>query len=397
VLFNKKLTFRITGKVLKVVLKLLVHWESVILKLPVYMTREALIVIPGFDAKEFGFALNRTVDTITNQQSIADVSKIPTPDNPNLQRLEVTFSNSDQKKQIDIYEVFWGDIIQKNYSEDVPVWKSIVFGLELIFFWFFSPIWKAAYKNKWMFTGIAFSGLIITFWYISIIGIFISAFDSTNIIGSLEALIDGNDQNWEDRRMGITREEVTRLVSVLFTEIFLVAGLIIGLFPKLRSLILRVSGFSMKFIKSQMVRDDVKNRVQFQMNAIHKNEYDRVTFFAHSLGVIPTLDFLSRYDSIHDNKIRLITIGSPVSFLANKAQVFLKHAEAVKDNPKVVEWADYFSKADWLCSYESLGEPGDRIFSQKISMDSSWLNRMSTAPHLAYFNHSVVVEKLISD
>lgn len=361
------------------------------------MTKEALIVIPGFDAKEFGFALNRTVENINNQQSIADVSKIPTPENPNMQRLEVTFSNSEEKKQIDIYEVFWGDIIEKNSIQEVTVWKKVIFGLELMFFWFFSPIWKAALKNKWMFTGIAFSGIIITFWYISIMGVFISALDSTEVLNQLKSIFIEEAHDEESMRMGLSVQELPRLVSVFFTEIFLIAGLIIGLFPSTMSLILRVSGFSMKFIKSQMVRDDVKNRVQFQMNAIHKNEYDRVTFFAHSLGVIPTLDFLAGYDSIHENKIRCITIGSPVSFLANKAKVFLEHAESVQKNPKVVEWADYFSRADWLCSYKSLGEPGDRIFSQQIAMDSSWTNRMSTTAHLAYFTHSVVIEKLISD
>jgi hypothetical protein len=361
------------------------------------MTREALIVIPGFDAKEFGFALNRTIDSINNQQSIADVSKIPTPENPNMQRLELTFYNSEEKKQIDLYEVFWGDIIEKNSSQEITVWRKVIFGLELMFFWFFSPIWKAAYKNKWMFTGIAFSGIIITFWYISILGVFISALDSTESLNELKEIFMEKVPNEEKMRMGLSVEELPRLISVLFTEIFLIAGLVIGLFPTVMSLILRVSGFSMRFIKSQMVRDDVKNRVQFQMHAIQKDQYDRITFFAHSLGVISALDFLSNYHSIHDNKIRLITIGSPVSFLANKAKVLSENAEAVKNNPIVVEWADYFSKEDWLCSYESLGNPGDRIFSQQLSVDSSWLRRMSTAPHLSYFNHSVVVEKLISD
>lgn len=363
------------------------------------MKKEALLVIPGFDAKEFGFALNRTINSISNQQSIADISKVPTPENPNMQRLEVTMCDSGEKKQIDIYEVFWGDIIQKNYSDDVPVWKKVIFGLELIFFWFFSPIWKAAYKNKWMFTGITFSGLIITFWYISIIGVFISALDSTQVLDALKtAFTERPAMDEESMRMGLSVEELPRLVSKFFTEIFLFAGLIIGLFPSLMSLILRVSGFSMKFIKSQMVRDDVKNRVHYQMNAINKSDdYDRVTFFAHSLGVIPTIDFLSNYESIHNKNIRCVTVGSPVSFLSNKAKIFRTHINEVINNPQVNEWADFFSKGDWLCSYESIGKKGDRIYSQEIHMDTSWANRMSTAPHLAYFNHSVVIEKLLQD
>jgi hypothetical protein len=41
------------------------------------MTKEALLVIPGFDSKEVGLAMNRTVDSISNQQSIADITKFP--------------------------------------------------------------------------------------------------------------------------------------------------------------------------------------------------------------------------------------------------------------------------------------------------------------------------------
>ena len=362
------------------------------------MTKEALIVIPGFDSREVGFALNRVVDKISSEQSVATVNKIHTPENPNMQSLEVTFFDSGQKKQIDVYEVFWGDIIHQNYTEDVPVWKKMVFGLELIFFWFFSPIWKASYKNKWMFAGITFSGIIITFWYISIIGVFISALDSTQVLDSIKAIFMEAPSDEDSMRMGLSVKELPRLVSKFFTEIFLIAGVIIGFFPTLRSLILKVSGFSMKFIKSQLVRDDVKNRIMSQMNAIHQaGGYDRVTLFAHSLGVIPTLDFLSDYNSVHERKIRCVTIGSAVSFFSNKAKIFREHVNATMNNPKVTEWADYFSKADWLCSYESIGEPGDRVFSKEIKMDSSWLNKMSTKPHKDYFNHSVVMEKLISD
>jgi hypothetical protein len=290
-----------------------------------------------------------------------------------MQRLEITICDTGAKKQLDIYEVYRGDIILKNYSDDLPVWKKVIFGLELIFFWFFSPIWKAAYKNKWMFTGIAFSGLIITFWYISIVGIFISALDSTHVLDSLKTgFTETAPLTEEAMRMGLSVNQLPKLVSNLFTEIFLIAGVVIALFPSLLSLILRVAGFCMKFMKSKMARDDVKNRVQSQMNAVNKNDdYYRVTFFAHSLGVIPTIDFLSNYDSVQNKNIRLITFGSQVSFLANKAKVLRQHAKDVKNNQLITEWADYFSKGDWLCSYESLGEEGSRVFSKEINIDSS--------------------------
>lgn len=355
------------------------------------MTKEALIVVPGIDSKEVGFALNRMVDSLTNEQSVATVNKIPTPEQPNLERLEFTDNVTEEKRIIDIYEVFWGDVILKNYKEDSPVWQKVIFGIELIVFWFFSPIWKAATKNKWMFTGITFSGLIITFWYFSILGVFISALDAAELFDVFKHKLTEEEQ----LLMG-TKKEYARVVNSFFTKVFAISGVVIGLIPSLMSMILRVSGFSMKFIKNPMVRDDVKGRIQLQMNAIQKDDdYQRVTFLSHSLGVVPTLDFLASFNNQTNKRIRFITIGSPVSFMSTKAKIFRQHANEVLENQHLDEWVDFFSREDWLCSYESLGEEGQRVHSEEIQMDSSWLSRMSTAPHLGYFTHSKVIEKLI--
>ena len=75
-----------------------------------------------------------------------------------MERIEITLEDTGEQKQIDIYEVFWGDVINKNYSPDLPIFKKVIFGLELILFWLISPIWKGARKNTWMFIGICFSG-----------------------------------------------------------------------------------------------------------------------------------------------------------------------------------------------------------------------------------------------
>jgi hypothetical protein len=363
------------------------------------MIKEALIVIPGLDSKEVGFALNRVVENITNQQSLATVNKISTPENPNMERIEITLEDTGEQKQIDIYEVFWGDVINKNYSPDLPIFKKVIFGLELILFWLISPIWKGARKNTWMFIGICFSGLLLVAWYISIVGIFISAVDSTEIVDSLKAAFFDRPVAEEDHmRMGLSFKELPKLVSTFFTELFLVIGIVLGLFPATLNLILRVSGFCMKFIKSKLLRDDVKNRIQSQMNAICKDpSYDRVTVFSHSLGVAPALDFLSTYENPSNKRIRSITVGGAISFLSHKTPIFKKYIDDCVTNNHIEEWQDYFSKEDWLCSYKSINEYGDRFNSENLEMDSSWMHRFSTTNHKKYFEHSTVIEKLIKD
>jgi len=314
-----------------------------------------------------------------------------------MKSIEVTYEATGEKKRIDIYEVYWGDIIEKNYSDDVTIFKKFFFGLELIFFWIFSPIWKAAYKNKWMFIGIVFSGLLVTFWFISVIGILISALDSAEVLDTIKYVFHDPPLE-EEIRMGLSFKEAPKLVSDFFTKLFVVVGVVLSLFPGVIALILKVSGFSMKFIKSQIIRDGVKKRLAAMANAIGRdNSYSSITFFAHSLGVIPLIHFISDYENYGNKNIRCITVGSPVSFLMNKTPLFKEYIVNSLKNIHVTAWYDFFSKEDWLCSYDSVKKYGDRFDSEEISMDTSWTSRLSTKPHKAYFNHSKVIKKLIAD
>ena len=360
------------------------------------MNKEAIVVIPGFDAKEVGFALSRVIDKVSTQQSIAHVGKLGTPDTPNMESLEVTFYDDDSKKQIDVYEVFWADIINENYSDDQPLYKKVIFGLELIRFWFISSIWKAALKNKWMFIGVCFSGLIITLWYISILGIFASVLDESTSL--LDFMKDSKEFVTIQDVSGETKKIAPKFFHPIVTQVFLGIGIIIGLIPGLIALILKVSGFTMKFIKSDLVRDDVKNRVVAQMNSIARNsEYTRVTFLAHSLGAIPTLHFLSNYQNPGGKRIRSITIGAAISFLSHKTKVFTDYFDQCAANEHIEEWADFYSREDWLCSYKSIDDVREGFTSEELRLDSSWLSRISPKVHSMYFDHSQLIEKIIKD
>ena len=316
-----------------------------------------------------------------------------------MQSVEVTFEGSGEQKRIDIYEVFWGDIISKNYSSDLPILKKVIFGLELVLFWLISPIWKGALKNTWMFLGICFSGILLIGWYVSIVGVFLSAVDNTEIMESVKALFqEAPPVDEESMRMGVSIQELPKLVSNFFTELFIVVGVVLGLFPSVLNLILKVSGFCMKFIKSKLLRDDVKNRIQAQVNAINKDtSYERITLFSHSLGVAPTLDFLSDYENPSNKRIRNITVGGAISFLSYKSSLFNNYIKDNVNNDQIEEWADYFSKEDWLCSYKTINQYGERFSSENLQMDSSWVYRFSTRNHSKYFEHSTVIEKLIEN
>ncbi|GAA4271578.1 hypothetical protein U6A24_13410 [Aquimarina gracilis] len=337
------------------------------------MRNEAIIVIPGLDAREIGYALERVVKKISERQQISDVN-ILGEGNGQKKSVELTFKHTSEKKTIDVFEVFWGDIVNENYSEELPLWKKVIFGLELITFWVFSSVWKGALKNKFLFSAITFSGLIITGWYLSVLGILATAIYNTKFLVEHLALSE---------------------LPAWFPEVSLGLGIFLGAFPT--ALLIRASGFSMKFIKSALVRDAIKGRIGSQMNYITtSNKYDRVTLFSHSMGAIPTIDYLSNYQKNSDIKVRSITVGAAISFFAYKSSLIRTDLIECSNNSHIDEWLDFFSKEDYLCAYETIDELGENFYSQELKMDSSWLSRLSNKVHVQYFDDSRVIEKLIS-
>ncbi len=265
--------------------------------------------------------------------------------------------------------MFWGDILNQNFSTDLPLWKKVIFGLELVFFWIFSPIWKGALKNKLIFVSIIFSGILLTGWYLSIIALLIVAINNSDYIA-------------------FTIPSIPESYTVILATI-------LGIFPT--ALILKVSGFSMKFLKSNVVRESIKSRIVKQMNIVLDKDYDRITLFSHSFGAIPTLGYLSDFQNNKEVKIRCITIGAAISFFANRSSIIKDWIGKCTANENIDEWKDYFSREDYLCSYDTIDEFRESFDSEELQMDSSWLTRLSRKVHSQYFDDSRVMEKLISN
>ena len=340
------------------------------------MKNEAILIIPGLDSKVVGFALERLIDKISKRQQISEV-KVLNDQTGHKHGLELTFNNTGEKKIIDVYEVFWGDIINKNYAEGLVLWKKVVFGVELISFWLFSSIWKGARKNKLLFLAMIISGLVLTGWYLSVVGLVITAFYNSEMLRNLFGLHSK--------------------IPEALPEISFALGIFLGLFPT--TLILKISGFSMKYMKSSLVREEIKARINSKMLAImtEANNYERVTLFSHSLGAIPTLDYLSEYQNTDKTNIRSISVGASTSFFANKSSLIRNYLDKCSKNEHIDEWIDYFSKEDWLCAYDTIDEYGENFSSNELSLDSSWLSRFGGKVHLQYFDDSRVIEKLIAN
>jgi hypothetical protein len=340
------------------------------------MIKEAILIIPGLDSKIVGFSLDRLIDKISKRQQISSV-KVLNYQTGQKRGVELTFTETSKKKIIDIYEVFWGDIINKIYTEDLLLWKKVVFGLELIIFWLFSTIWKGARKNKLLFIAMIISGLVLTGWYVSIVGLVVTAFYNSDFLRGL---------------LGLESK-----VPAIIPEISFILGVLLGLFPT--AIIVKASGFGMKYLKSNLVREEIKERINSKISAIMivPNSYERVTLLSHSMGAIPALDFLSSYQNVTKTVIRSISVGASISFFANKSLLIRNNFDKCTKNKSINEWTDYFYREDWLCAYDSINKYGKNFNSIELSLDSSWFSRFGGKVHSQYFEDSRVIEKLIAN
>ena len=132
------------------------------------------------------------------------------------------------------------------------------------------------------------------------------------------------------------------------------------------------------------------------MNILKKKDnVDRITLFAHSLGSLPTLDFLADLANETDKKIRCVTIGAPASFLATRSNFIRDKMTECVNNSAISEWKDYYSHEDYLCSYSDIENESGTFKSIKLEMESSWVDRMGRKIHVQYFDKSIVMDELV--
>jgi hypothetical protein len=352
--------------------------------------KEAILIIPGVGDLNIGTAIERVAVKLATRQSIAQVLK--TSEKDSLHReYDVKYHKTGNSKQIDLIELHWGDIIKENDPQSLTIHKKFFFGIELLTFWWYSPVWKSALKNKLLLTGMVLSSVIILAWFITLFSLFVATmqheksmlfdFLSNNMVNdALILVLNKLDITWRFSNVhSINLVYITTLLSVLPTD-----------------LVIRTSGFTMNYIKSKIIRDTVKIRIENKMNELLKtNEYNSITLFCHSLGALPTINYLSEVKNDTKTKIKCISIGAPLSFMANNSKELKESIRLCNSNSNIFSWKDYFSKKDWLCSYQEVEAVNDQFYSKQLEMDNSWLVRFSGKVHNQYFDETKIITELI--
>ncbi len=349
--------------------------------------KEAIIYIPGAEIKAIGQSLDEAVKALTGAQRNYKIENSEDIFLGGLygKGLSVRHTEKDLTK-VDIFEVYWGDILEAQNPSNQKALKKVLWGFDLLVFWWFSRIWKAILSNRYMLLWLLASTVLMILWYFSVVVLGLKT-----LMDSIPHFLDVNSislPEWMDIDY-----------KTLFQgdiKLYLLATAILSLFPI--NILLHISGFVKDYLTKHELRNQICTRITQIMNSIEKNkEYKKITILGYSIGTLMALDFLASYQKNNDQcQVEFISVGSASSFLRLKSNwVKTKQNDVIK-NKNIDQWHDYFSPHDWLCSYEGIEISNRNFKSYSIESDINLLDRFTTKVHQNYFHFPKVAEGILA-
>jgi hypothetical protein len=145
------------------------------------------------------------------------------------------------------------------------------------------------------------------------------------------------------------------------------------------------------------LRSKLRARVGATLRAVvESGNYTRVTVVAHSMGAALAVDVLADYRSPSKVELRLVTLGGPLELLAQRASWVGEEIKRCVENPRIVEWADFYSEDDWFCTQTPFEKPGGRTTHHRIEQKASFSARFSGETHYRYLVSPAVLSLLLA-
>jgi len=355
-------------------------------------SQEAIIFVPAFDSKEKDYYINRYLAIgLTNRLEDKRVHleseevKISGQTGRRF-TLESTFG---AKKEIDIYEIYWRDLIDD--INDKSIRYRVFRGVYLLFYWLFASF-KIGRTSKLFFLQVLSILFLIIAWEYSTVTIALTAI--------------GNDPN----ALGfhLPKEMATTLGELGKTfggwQIWLITGALLSVLPVPANVLINLLDFMVRYAEDDTerglvsIRDKLRYRLASVLNdTLNEAKYSKITVLAHSLGAVLAVDFLADYKHPSAKKISFITLGSPLKPLASISNWISEEVMKCLNNESVEKWHDFYSNQDWLCTRAPIPcDAGNEKFqATAISLKVSLAKQMSGESHSAYFFDRSVLEKII--
>ena len=213
------------------------------------------------------------------------------------------FCQLEKKKTIDIYEVYWDDLVDRLSTKNIR--QQFSRGLGMIFFWL-SRCWKIMNISPIFFLQTSTALLLMLLWYFGIVVLVFSALgnqqDTTSVPAFLEDLL----------------EPVIGWADGAGLQIWLTISTLLALSPHSINRVTDFTYFVASYFRDEStkgrppVRALLRNRIKQAVDNVNsEGAYDQITILAHSMGGLMATDFLADYRSQKGCPVFFITLGSP--------------------------------------------------------------------------------------
>jgi hypothetical protein len=263
----------------------------------------------------------------------------------------------------------------------------------LLFYWFFSPAWRAIGTSKYMMVGTIFSSLLLVAWYYGVLALAFTAIGTnpeTLSVTSNRDLLAG------------TLDGMGRLGQTMGGwRVWAITSILMGFLP-VASLV-GAASFTKRYLQNRPtedkigLRDKIRNRaLKTLLSVIGSGRYEQVTIVAHSFGAVIGTDILADYQATDLPPLRYFTLGSQLRFLSYRSRWLREEIEKCLSNPIIESWTDFWARGDWLCAdVPGQGDPENQD-SQELLFTASAAEKLKGDIHYSYFASQKVMEALLS-
>ncbi|TYC53662.1 alpha/beta hydrolase [Rhodobacterales bacterium] len=314
--------------------------------------KRAIILVPGFQRKAQLEARDELVQSILNYSDgfqKTGVEKTDDGEGVSLARIAATDRQSGDRTVLDIFEVYWADLIP-DWSADSPAsrfWKAT----DLLSYWFLGDLAKSVLRGRFpsrTAVTLVVMGVILVIWYISVAMMFLAAVQTSGLpswvlewLGGL-----GSPQDWSAWAQALTGSALV---------VFLLGLLGLGNLNHIADL----SRFVKLYLGDERlgpenigVRAQTKGRLVTLLDHVSRSaaSYDEIVIVSHSLGGAIAVDALAEYGRKLEI-IRLHTWGTAMGALAAQSPLISREIEKLcKSRTQLKDWRDVVFSADVMAS-----------------------------------------------
>jgi pimeloyl-ACP methyl ester carboxylesterase len=353
--------------------------------------QEVIIFIPAFDAKEKDYYVNHYL-AVGLANRLEDKRVYLEPGEVKISGQtgkRFTFQSNLRTKKIDIYEIYWRDLIDD--LNDKSIGYRVFRGIYLFFYWLFASPKIGKISRVFFFQVLGILFLII-------------AWEYSTVTVALTAI--GNDPNALGFHLPSELAKTLGQLGKTFGgwQIWLVTSAILSVLPVPTNVLINLLDFMVRYAEDDTerglasLRDKLRGRlVSVLDDVLNENSYEKITVLAHSLGTVLAVDFLADYKHSSTKKISFITLGSPLKPLASVSNWISQEVMKCVDNDSVEKWFDFYSDQDWLCTKAPVSSDTEngKFQATAISLRVSLAKQISGESHFAYFFDRFVLEKII--